>query len=149
MIKYIDGDVVRDAEKFDLIAHCCNCYCTMGSGVAPLIKAKFPEAYEVDCATKSGDITKLGTISHTVKSPVIVVNIYGQYGYWGRKVGKMDLNYDALRSGFKLIKEKFTGKRIGLPKLGAGLAGGDWSIIEKIIEEELKDEDVTVVNYKP
>jgi len=32
--------------------------------------------------------------------------------------------------------------------IGAGLAGGDWKIIEKIIEEELVDMDVRVVKYK-
>ena len=39
----------------------------------------------------------------------------------------------------------FSGKHIGLPKIGAGLAGGDWNIIKKIIQTELKDCKVTVV----
>ena len=43
------------------------------------------------------------------------------------------------------IKQKYTGKRIGLPKIGAGLAGGDWNVIQKIIEEELPGENVTIV----
>jgi O-acetyl-ADP-ribose deacetylase (regulator of RNase III) len=43
----------------------------------------------------------------------------------------------------------FSGKHIGLPKIGAGLAGGDWNKIESIIKRELKDCKVTVVNYKP
>ena len=149
MIKYIEGDLVRDAEQFELIGHCCNCQNTMGSGIAPLIKAKFPEAYEVDCATTKGDKLKLGSISHTVDNTPIVVNIYGQYGYWGRKEGKMDLDYDALRSGFKLIKQNFSGKRMGFPMLGSGLAGGDWNVIENIIIEELEGEDVTIVKFNP
>ena len=149
MIKYIEGDIVRDAEQFELIGHCANCFCTMGSGIAPLIKHKFPEAYAVDCATKKGDKLKLGSISHTVDATPIIINIYGQYGYWGRNEGKMDLDYNALRSGFKLIKQNFGGKRMGFPMLGAGLAGGDWSIIERIIEVELDGEDVTIVKYVP
>jgi O-acetyl-ADP-ribose deacetylase (regulator of RNase III) len=48
----------------------------------------------------------------------------------------------------KKMNKVFEGKHIGLPKVGAGLAGGDWSIIEKIIIKELKDFKVTVVNYK-
>ncbi len=39
--------------------------------------------------------------------------------------------------------------RIGLPKIGAGLAGGDWPRIECIVDEELADCDVTVVEYQP
>jgi O-acetyl-ADP-ribose deacetylase (regulator of RNase III) len=149
MLKYVEGDLVMDAEQFELIGHCCNCFCTMGSGIAPLIKTKFPEAYEVDCETRKGDKLKLGSISHTVGTTPIVVNIYGQYGYWGRNEGKMDLDYDALRSGFKYIKEKFSGKRMGFPMLGSGLAGGDWGMIESIIIEELEGEDVTIVKFNP
>ena len=150
MIKYIDGDLVRDSDQFDVIVQCANCFCTMGAGIAPQIKNKFPEAYAVDCATVSGDKDKLGTISYTTSArKPIVVNLYGQYGYNGRTHGAIDVDYDAIRSGMKLIKEKFSGKFIGMPKLGAGLAGGDWNIIEKIIQEELQGEYVVIVNYVP
>jgi O-acetyl-ADP-ribose deacetylase (regulator of RNase III) len=147
MIRYITGDLVKDAEQFDVIAHCANCYCTMGAGIAPQIKAKFPEAYAADCATTKGDLNKLGTISYTETTKPIVVNLYGQFDYTGRRSGNMDLNYDAIRSAIKLMKEKFSGKTFGMPKIGAGLAGGDWSIIEKIIEEEMRGEYVTIVNW--
>lgn len=46
------------------------------------------------------------------------------------------------------INHQFHDKRIGLPLIGAGLAGGDWNIIEKIIGKELKDMDVTIVKFK-
>ncbi len=151
MIKYVDGDLLKLADEgyFDVIAHGCNCFCVMGSGIAPQIKAKYPEAYAVDCETTAGDIKKLGTITYTKNTTPIVVNIYSQYDTKGRRQGKMDLDYDALRSGIKAMKEKFSGKRFGLPKLGAGLAGGDWDIIEQIIKEEMMGEYVTIVNYVP
>src|SRR5476649_1082673 len=123
MIRYIDGDLVRDAENFDVIAHCCNCFCTMGSGIAPQIKDKFPEAYAVDCATVKGDMAKLGTMTHTENTKPIIVNLYGQYDYTGRRRNEMDLDYKALKSALEQMKTKFSGKTIGLPKLGAGLAG--------------------------
>ena len=149
MIKYIDGDLVKEAELFDVIAHCCNCFCTMGAGIAPQIKAKFPEAYLVDCTTERGDESKLGTITFTEDTTPIVVNLYGQYDYTGRRHGEMDLDYDALRSALRAMKEEFSGLLFGLPKIGAGLAGGDWDTIEAIIEEELEGERVIVVNYVP
>jgi O-acetyl-ADP-ribose deacetylase (regulator of RNase III) len=151
MIKYVDGDLLKLADEgyFDVIAHGANCFCVMGSGIAPQIKAKYPEAYAVDCETTAGDIKKLGTITYTKNTTPIVVNIYSQYDTKGRRQGKMDLDYDALRSGIKAMKEKFSGKRFGLPQIGAGLAGGDWAIIEKIIEEEMRGEYVTIVNYVP
>ena len=149
MIKYIDGDLVKEAELFDVIAHCCNCFCTMGAGIAPQIKAKFPEAYIVDCTTERGDESKLGTITFTEDTIPIVVNLYGQYDYTGRRHGEMDLDYDALRSALRAMKEEFSGLLFGLPKIGAGLAGGDWDVIEAIIAEELEGERVMIVNYIP
>jgi O-acetyl-ADP-ribose deacetylase (regulator of RNase III) len=44
----------------------------------------------------------------------------------------------------KAIKTAFSGKRIGYPKIGAGLAGGDWDIIYPIICEELAGEHHTL-----
>lgn len=149
MIKYIDGDLIKEAELFDVIAHCCNCFCTFGAGIAPQIKAKFPEAYEVDCTTERGDEDKLGTITFTENTQPIVVNLYGQYDYTGRRHGEMDLDYDALRSALRAMKEEFSGLLFGLPKIGSGLAGGSWEIIEAIIAEELEGERVIIVNYVP
>ena len=52
-----------------------------------------------------------------------------------------------LRKCFQNIYITYNNKnlRIGYPKIGAGLAGGDWTIISKIIDEELKDIDHTLV----
>ena len=149
MIKYVEGDLVRDADQYEVIAHCCNCFCTMGAGIAPQIKHKFPEAYAVDCATTAGDQDKLGTITYTENTTPIVVNLYGQFDYKGRLQGRMDLDNTALRKSLAAMKAKFSGKKFGLPMIGAGLAGGDWNIIERIIQEELNGEDVTVVKYVP
>src|ERR1035437_2555253 len=81
MIQYIDGDLVRDAEQYDVICHGCNCQNTMGKGIALSIKEKYPEAYAIDCLTKKGDKEKLGTISFTNKTNPIVVNCYTQFNY--------------------------------------------------------------------
>jgi len=149
MIKYIDGNLLELADNFDVIAHGANCFCVMGAGIAKEIKAKYPEAYDVDCETNVGDINKLGTITHTRNTTPIVVNIYSQFDTKGRRQGKMDLDYDALRSGIKAMKEKFSGKRFGLPYIGTGLAGGNEAVVIAIIEEEMRGEYVTMVRYVP
>lgn len=149
MIKYIDGDLVRDADQYDVIGHGSNCFNTMGSGIALQIKNKFPEAYQVDCRTKSGDKEKLGTITYTENTIPVVVNCYSQYDFKGRYFGVMDCDYNAIKTSMQLIKKNFSGKKIGLPKIGSQLAGGDWDVINRIIEEVLGDEDVTIVTYVP
>lgn len=143
MITEVYGNLVKQAEQFDVIAHGCNCFCTMGKGIAKDIKKKFPEAFEVDSATIKGDKSKLGTITFTKSTTPIVVNCYTQYRYGND--GKMYCNYDAIRSCMKKIKQEFTGKKIGLPKIGCSLAGGEWKIVSHIISEELNQEDITIV----
>ena len=145
-IKYTQGDLVRDAERdFDVIGHGCNCWCTMGKGIALDVKKKYPRAYDADRATALGDKDKLGTFTSWENLGLTVLNMYTQWHYAGSDV-KAD--YDAIRNCMKLVKKYHSRKKIGLPLIGAGLAGGSWDIIEKIIEEELVGEDVTVVIWE-
>ena len=149
MIKYTTGDLVKQSEDFEVIAHCCNCFCTFGAGIAPQIKNKFPEAFAVDCATPKGDASKLGTITYTVQQTTpVVVNLYGMYDFKKSYPNEVMVKYDSLRLALRAMKNKFSGKTFGLPMIGAGLANGDWSIIEKIIEEEMRGEYVTIVEYE-
>lgn len=138
------------AGDFDVIIHGCNCYNTMGAGIAKSIKQQFPAAYNADLATEKGSRDKLGTYSSATVDcdghELTIVNAYTQFNWRGRGV-KAD--YDAIRSVFGRIKLEFTGKRIGYPLIGAGLAGGDWDVISKIITEELNGENHTVVEYQP
>lgn len=143
-MKYITGDLIEQSEEFDVIVHGRNCFCTMGAGIALQIKYKFPEAHMVDIQTQYGNKDKLGTITYTKNTKPIIVNAYTQYKYTRDDV---DADYNAIRTCMKEIKNKFNGKKIGMPLIGAGLAGGDWNKISKIIEEELSGEDVTIVKY--
>lgn len=131
---------------FDVIIHGCNCFCNFGAGIALQILNQFPEAYEKDKATEVGDESKLGTYT---SAPIVrngrqftLVNAYTQYGCG---VDKVRCDYDALDTIFKSIAIDFNGLRIGYPKIGAGLAGGDWEIISKIIDKNLEDQDHTLV----
>ena len=149
MVKYIDGDLVRDANQYEVILHGANCKNTMGAGIALKIKTKFPEAYEVDCSTKKGDALKLGNITYTTNTTPIICNLYTQFGFGAYETGGMDFDYNAAKNALKQVKLKFSGKKIGMPMIGSMLGGGNWEITKRIIEDILGDEDVTVVNYKP
>lgn len=145
-LEYVEGDLVKTAPNYDLIVHGCNCQCVMGGGIAKQIKKAYPEAYLVDTMTKKGDKSKLGTISVYDGEDVKIINAYTQFDYkWDEDNPPVD--YDAIRSCMKLIKERYSGKKIGLPKIGCGLAGGDWDKVEAIIEEELEGENVIIVEY--
>lgn len=145
------GDLVRKAQagEFDVIVHGCNCYCTMGAGIAKTIKQVFPAAYQADLATLMGDKNKLGHYStaevEVNGKPLVILNGYTQFEWRGpgRKA-----DYEAIRQVFRRIKQNYTGKRIGYPAIGAGLAGGEWVIIAAIIEEELAGENHVFVEWQ-
>ena len=81
---------------------------------------------------------------------VTVVNAYTQYSYGRNHSDGVDkpIDYEALTLCLRKMNHNFKNLKIGLPKIGSGLAGGEWEKIEKIIQKELRDCDITVVNYK-
>jgi hypothetical protein len=141
----------------------------MGAGIAPqMAKAFGCDRFGMELI--GADINKLGNIDYQTfvlgentiwsledaknnrnEPELTVVNAYTQYNY-GRNHANGDtipFSYEAFTLCMRKMNKVFEGKRIGLPKIGAGLAGGNWSLIESIIKRELRDCDVTVVNYKP
>lgn len=155
MLKYKVGDLVQAAKKreVDVIAHQCNCFCDMKTGIAPKIKHAFPEVYKADLATKSGSRSKLGTFSKALaENGLICYNLYGQYDFKGRSKGKVDTNYNALeKSFFNMGKDILSSEnkqvKVGLPKIGAGLGGGDWKVISGLIDKNLVQKGINVVIY--
>lgn len=171
----INGDLIVLAKQgmFDVIAHGCNCFCTMGAGIAPQMAAAFGcDTFQGEESYKKGDPNKLGNISYgevfmideeivalhddgnylnpKLKS-LYVVNCYTQFGFGSNHSdGTISpIDYEALTLCMRKMNMIFNGLHVGLPKIGAGLAGGDWQRIKKIIQEELKDCEITIVNYVP
>jgi O-acetyl-ADP-ribose deacetylase (regulator of RNase III) len=149
-MRIIKGNLIQFAlaGEFDLIIHGCNCFCTMGAGIAGQIRDTFPSAYQADLETPKGDKSKLGNFSkaniQNKGVTLVIINGYTQYHYAGSGVLA---DYDAIGSLFSQIKKEFTGKRIGYPRIGAGLAGGDWEKISSIIDHKLENENHTLVEY--
>ncbi len=159
-MQIVKGDLITLAKQgmFDVITHGCNCWNTFGGGIARTIRDQLPEAYLVDRQTKKGDYRKLGTITtatidNEVGGELTVVNSYTQFKYWKDKNDDPSeplVDYDAVRKCFKAIKKQFGGQNLkfGIPKIGAGLALGDWGVIAKIIDEEMEGENVTLVLFE-
>lgn len=151
MKNILKGDLIHLAlaGRFDIIIHGCNCFCTMGAGIARRIRDAFPEAYQADLETGMGDRKKLGTYSlariEQNDTMLTIVNGYTQYDFSGQGVL---VDYDAVRQLFARMKKDFPNQRIGYPKIGAGLAKGNWKRISDIIDTELQGEDHTLVVYE-
>lgn len=148
-MRIIEGNLLDLVEvgRFDVIVHGCNCFHTMGSGIAKEISKRYPEVLEADLRTLYGTLSKLGTIEAVrLKRNNVdfhVVNAYTQFRY-GRG---LQLDYNALESCMLSLKKRFPKSRIGLPMIGCGLAGGDWDTVAEIFSRTLEGLDVTVVSY--
>jgi O-acetyl-ADP-ribose deacetylase (regulator of RNase III) len=149
-MQIVHGDLIELAKagKFDVIIHGCNCQCRMARRIALTIKQEFEEAFVADFMTEVGDRSKLGNFTTAQINRdgwnFTIVNGYTQFHWRGDGVLA---DYDAIRSVFRQVKQQFGGQRIGYPKLGAGLARGDWTIIANIIEAELDGENHTYVQF--
>ena len=140
-MKYKVGCLLAALEsgEVDYIVHGVNCSDGFGSGIAAQIAESFPQTKEQYHSKYEFEGWKLGEIQETVD---LIINLASQnkYGKFGNKY----CSYDAIEKGLNEVNSQFAGLKIGLPKIGAGLGGGNWNIIEKIIEETLTNVDYTI-----
>ncbi len=158
MIKIIEEDIFTATDG--LFVHGCNCQGVMGAGVAAGVRAKWPYVYKTYAALCEQEDPKdlLGTIQIVsttehghINDAFRVVNAFTQLmpGF-GRQV-----SYDAIATCFEelnsileIYRDNGITYRLIFPKIGAGLAGGSWNVIERIIDESVSD-DFEKVLYVP
>ncbi len=132
-ITYFMGDLLKSPEK--VIVHGCNCFCVMGSGIAAQIRKQFPSAWLADQNTIPGDNYKLGRYTYAAEHDKLIFNAYTQYG----TNLPVNVNYDALRNALTRISQDlrtvgYDGP-VALPRIGCGLAGGEWAVVEDILAQ--------------
>ncbi len=143
MVSYKSGNIFD--SSCNLICHQVNCQGVMGSGIAKQIREKFPCVYNIYMYKHKHEGSHLGDISCANDGDLHIVNMYSQDNYLPRGICHTD--YNAFRTCLQKIKQVITydGEhpnatkewKIGFPDhIGCGLAGGNWEIVRKIIEEE-------------
>lgn len=134
MIEIIKGDLIKAglSNEIDFLLHGCNCFSTMGAGVARHIRSTWPSAYAADKNDPRSPIYKLGGYSYCVVGKLTIVNLYTQFDY-GTDSVKID--YTGLRSCLLSFFDDFDTKDkiIGMPWIGCGLAGGDKKRVKEIL----------------
>jgi O-acetyl-ADP-ribose deacetylase (regulator of RNase III) len=159
IVKTVKGDLLKlfkDGE-FDAIVHGCNCFHTMGAGIAAQISKQFPVAFSQDVKhSKHGDRNKLGTFTTAWTAFGLIVNAYTQFypGIEDQDVLNKSIKevFAGLDSQIRFFIDKDVDKDnalVGIPRIGAGLAGGDWETIEGIINGASPRLSITVVEYDP
>lgn len=153
-LKYKQGCLIEAAKssEIDVIAQQCNCHNTRANGIAPQIDRAFPEAGTADDATVSGDMQKLGQFSKGINEEhgVTIYNLYGQYDFGtdNQKTNYLALEMSLLFMLFDMDATGLYGANIGFPKLGCGLGGGDWPIVEEMIVDIFCKEGYNVTIFE-
>ncbi len=155
-IRYIDGDVrMPVGEGNKIIIQCVNSWGLMASGVAkaiyekwPVVKEKYHDWYNYPNRNKvKFGLGKVQLIQ--VEENVWVANIVGQHGIVGPSNPK-PVRYEALEEGFATVAETAIqlNASIHSPLIAAGLAQGNWDIIEKLIIKQLVHQGLSVKIYQ-
>jgi O-acetyl-ADP-ribose deacetylase (regulator of RNase III) len=148
MIIYVKGDLLE--SDCTVIAHGCNCFHTMGSGIAKSISDRWPEVYVADCRDSAwGTRDKLGTFTscQVHGNGPLVYNLYTQFRY-GRD--KMHTEYEAVEHSLRavrrdlLVRGTLSTCKFGTYRLGCNRGGADWSIVSNIIDSVFRDIDVYI-----
>lgn len=153
-MKIINGDATQPMSKNIMIIHCCNDIGAWGSGFVIPLAQKYPKTRSMykewhfrgileDDAHRDVffELGETQFVKVDKDNSIWVANMIGQHGCGIDDKGNPPIRYDAIRQCLKSVSKvcKEYNLSIQMPKFGAGLAGGDWNIIQSIIEEELND----------
>ena len=141
-MKTIKGNLLEmfDAGHFDVIVHGCNMQNDMSGGIALQIARLYPEAVEAD-VNYPVQAKRLGTHSIAyIDRMQYIVNAYTQIypGADARLVG--------VTKAFRNLRNVLKGYRVGIPMIGAGIGGLEWSDVELVLDR-LDLPNVTVVEF--
>lgn len=119
----------------------------MGSGIAKVLFTKYPEIkkeYHKLFTKVSNSKELLGTVQKITTNDKIIFNCFTQYkfGY----DGKVYVDYDAIGKCFHKLVEMGVNE-IAIPKIGCGLAGGNWETVRELINNITGDKLSVTVYY--
>lgn len=137
-IIYKTGDLLQAPEP--MIVHGCNAQGVMGSGVAKLIRDRWPQAYNCYRAAYEANGLKVGTVITVDVGKKMIANAITQE-FYGRDPRRVYVDYQAVSDCMAHINKRAPmylgeGGHVAMPLIGAGLAGGEWGRIAEIIEQE-------------
>lgn len=173
MIYYVNGDatypeLVTPNIK-NIIVHCCNDIGGWGAGFVLAISRRWKEPERQYRAYYRS--MRLGDVRIVkVEENIAVCNLIGQHGILSSKPKIIDysinpqkvyeytntknyippIRYDAIECGFKRLYSKIKDRPdivVHMPRIGCGLAGGDWNVIEQIINKVFINTKVYVYDY--
>jgi O-acetyl-ADP-ribose deacetylase (regulator of RNase III) len=150
-IQYLKGDATQpQGAGFKIITHICNDIGGWGRGFVLALSKRWKEPErEYRQWYESGQNFQLGEVQFVpVEAGLVVANIIGQHKVSATN-GVPPIRYEAVRAGLQKVADYALAHAatVHMPRMGAGLAGGKWEEIEKIVEEELIQKGIAVFVY--
>lgn len=149
-ISYVRGGALEPRTKPAHIVHIVNDARLWGAGFVVALSKKWPTPEQV---YRNAAVLELGKcLAIEVEEGVTVVNMIAQHGIYSpghRAHQNNPIVYDALYRCLKQSAQdaKAVGASLHMPKIGAGLARGDWTIISGIIESACREHQVNAHVY--
>lgn len=151
-IQYIKGDATSpEGSEKKIIVHVCNDIGGWGKGFVMAISKKWkkPEN-EYRNWFKSKEGFELGKVQFVqVEEDLWVANLIGQHKINKDENGDAPIRYNAIEKGLEAVSDfaKTNNASVHMPRIGCGLAGGKWEMIEPVILKTLSNQDLKVVVY--
>ncbi|MQS13475.1 macro domain-containing protein [Streptomyces kaniharaensis] len=153
-ITYVRGDATApQAKGVKVIAHVCNDLGGWGKGFVVAISKRWPEpeaAFRRWHRERARNDFGLGALQLVQVEPYVwVANLVGQRGIrTGRSTG-VPVRYEAMDAALAALGERARelGASVHMPRIGCGLAGGRWELVEPLVTARLVERGVPVTVY--
>ena len=153
-IDYVVGDATAPlGEGRKIIVHVCNDIGGWGAGFVLALSARWPEpeaAYRRWFAARATNDFELGAAQLVdVGDDVWVANVIGQEDVVAAADGTPPIRYEAIEAGLSAVADEAYAMdaSVHMPRIGCGLAGGEWPLVEAIIERTLGARRIPVTVY--
>lgn len=138
-----------------VITHLCNDVGAWGRGFVLALGSRYPAARQQYRAWAQGHDPlpfQLGQVQFVTVAPDLhIANLLGQHGIARKDRRPQDppIRYDAIREGLGRVRifAQRQHASVHMPRIGTGLAGGDWTVIQGLIQDELLSSSIRVTVY--
>jgi O-acetyl-ADP-ribose deacetylase (regulator of RNase III) len=156
MIETKFGDMLSATEG--ILVHGCNCHGIMGSGIAHLVREKWPDVHQayrnrhIQSGLQLGDVIFVGSsqapavisqkylhaMTNQLPASLIVANAMTQFTC-GSDKNVVYVDYDAVFAAFARINllARDSGLTVNFPLIGCGLGNGQWKEVASAIEASM------------
>jgi O-acetyl-ADP-ribose deacetylase (regulator of RNase III) len=150
-IQFTKGDATQpQGDGMKVITHICNDIGGWGKGFVLAVSKRWKQPeQQYRKWYESGQNFQLGAVQFVqVEADLVIANIIAQHKVSATS-GVPPIRYEAVREGLQKVAHYalIHQASVHMPRMGAGLAGGKWEEIEKIVEEELIQKSIAVTVY--